>query len=158
MWLNNGRTIPVHAGQTQDLWKVPEAVKVVVCGWTWATWGSGSCQLLHKFFSRFYHMKDCVPGKVHSSLLGTTSSLSSFSTSLTYNMSTPCQYPYSAGKLSGMWNRFGQGQRGQTAGEEGATQHYCLFKWKPRTIKPLMCYNPFDYSHFWLSVNNVLNG
>lgn len=77
---------------------------------------------------------------------------------LPHNMSTPSQYPYSAGKLSGMWNWFGQGQGGQTAGEEGATQHYCLFKWKPRTIRPLMCYNPFDYSHFWLSVNNVLNG
>lgn len=46
LWLNNRRTIPLHEGQTQNWWIVPEALRVLA-GAIWGTW---SCQLLHLFF------------------------------------------------------------------------------------------------------------
>lgn len=49
LWLNNRKTIPVHEGQTQNLWKVPEAVRMLAG----AIWGTGSCQFLHGFFQGF---------------------------------------------------------------------------------------------------------
>lgn len=110
-----------------------------------------------QFFSRFYHMKHCVPGKVRSSLLGTPVSLSSFSTSFAIwapLLSTPTQL------ASYLWcgTDLDKDREAKLQVKSRAAQHCSLFKWKPRTIKPLMCYNSFDYPHFWLSVNNVLNG
>lgn len=43
LWLNSGRTIPVHTGQKHDPRKLPEAAE---CGWTGAAPGEQSCQLL----------------------------------------------------------------------------------------------------------------
>lgn len=110
-----------------------------------------------QIFSRFDHMKHCVPGKVRSSLLGATSSLSSFSTSFAIwapLLSAPTQ-PASYLRWG---TALGKDRDAKLQVKSRAAQHYSLFKWKPRTIRPLMCYNSFDYPHFWLSVNNVLNG
>lgn len=108
------------------------------------------------FFLRFYYMKHCVRGKVYSSLLlGTMSSLSSFSTSFAIPLlSTWTQLPRY------LWYGidWGKDREAKLQVNSGAAQNDFLFKWKPRTIRPLMCYNSFDYTHFWLSVNNVLNG
>lgn len=117
MWLNSGRTIPVHAGQTQDWGKVPEVVEAEACGWAGATWGTGSCQLLHKFFSRFLSYETLHARK------GTQLTVGYHFFPLIFfylicSMSTPSQYPYSAGKSPVMWKGFGRGQRCQTAGEE----------------------------------------
>lgn len=107
-------------------------------------------------FLSFYRMKHCVPGKECSSLLlGTRSSLSSFSTSFaipllsTWTLLARC-----------LWcgTDLGKDREAKLQVNSGAAENDFLSKWKPRTVRPLMCYNSFDYPHFWLSVNNVLNG
>lgn len=119
--------------------------------------GNGKLPAPPQIFSVFYHRKHCVPEKIRSSLLGTTASLSSFPTSFAIwapLLHTPTQL------ARYLWCGMGLGKdkEAKLQVKSGAAQHYSLFKWKPGTIRPLMCYNSFDYPHFWLSVNNVLNG
>lgn len=106
MYVVKQRTILVHVGQTQDPWKVPEAVKVVVCGWTGATWATGNCQLLHRSFQGFIKWNIACQERyiAHCWVPLLPCHLPHC------NMSTPSQYPCTAGELSVVLNGSGQGE------------------------------------------------